>query len=254
MLRGYLALAIICLALLVCDPVQRFVIAPWVRLFPGSRIRVLTRWQRLMARIVLGPIRHVGGASIPELPRIPGKPGTLVVMNHQSVLDIPIVVASLEGAYPRIVTRQRYVRWIPLISHMVRLYQYPVVDPRANAAKTRKMLGSLAEAARDSDVPIAIFPEGTRTKNGEIGRFKTNGLRRILAQRPWTVHIMVVDGFWERAKLKHFLAGMGAIEGKVRSLGTVEWTDPEADPDPFVQEIRARIVGGLAELREEVTV
>ena len=79
MLRGYLALAILCLALLLSDPVQRFIIAPWVRLFPSSRIRVFTRWQRLMAHLILVMVGRVGGAHFPEFPRIPGRPGTLVL-------------------------------------------------------------------------------------------------------------------------------------------------------------------------------
>jgi 1-acyl-sn-glycerol-3-phosphate acyltransferase len=249
MLRGYPALAILCLALFLSDPVQRFVIAPWVRLFPSTRIRVLSLWQRLMAHLCLGMVGRVGGARFPELPRIPGQAGILVVMNHQSLMDIPIVVASIQGSYPRIVTRKRYLRWIPLISHMVRLYQYPVVDPRANATGTRKMLGSLAEAARTSDVPIAIFPEGTRTKDGEIGRFKTNGLKQILSQRPWTVYVMVGDGYWQRAKFKHFLRGMANIRGRIRMLEPVEWTDPRADPGPFMKEIRERMVNCLSDMR-----
>jgi 1-acyl-sn-glycerol-3-phosphate acyltransferase len=164
-------------------------------------------------------------------------------------MDIPIVVASIQGSYPRIVTRKRYHRWIPLISHMVRLYQYPVVDPRANTTGTRKMLGSLAEAARESDVPLAIFPEGTRTKDGEIGRFKTHGLKQILSQRPWTVYVMVGDGYWQRAKFKHFLRGMANIRGQIRMLEPLEWTDPQADPDSFVKEVRERMVNCLSEMR-----
>ena len=54
------------------------------------------------------------------------------LMNHQSLFDIPLVVQSVVRGYPRIVTRQRYSRSIPLISHMVKLYQYPVVAPSAN--------------------------------------------------------------------------------------------------------------------------
>jgi len=239
-------------ALLLLDPVQRLIIAPWVRLVPSRRIAVLTRWQRMMARIVLGSVGGIGGARIPTLPSIEGRAGTLVLMNHQSLLDIPLVVASLHGAYPRIVTRRRYQRWIPLISHMVRLYQYPVVDPTANPGSTRRSLTSLSSAARESDVPLALFPEGTRTKDGEIGRFKTNGLRRILSERAWTVHVLVADGFWERAKLVHFLSGMASVAGSIRMLEPVEW-DPEGkspeDVDAFAHEVRKRMIDTLAEMR-----
>ena len=248
-LRGYVALAVVCLALVVLDPVQRLVIAPWARLVPQRRIPLFTRWQRFMARVVLGPVKTIGGAKIPEFPHVPGGPGVLIVMNHQSVLDIPLVVASVHDAYPRIVTRKRYLRWIPLISHMVRLYQYPVVDPRANTGEAKRMLESIAKAAATSDVPLAIFPEGTRSRNGDIGRFRSTGLKLILAQRAWTVYVLVADGFWQRAKMKHFLGGMSAIEGRVTMQGPFRWSDPTTDPDPFIEELRNRMVTRLAEMR-----
>jgi len=255
-LRGYLALALLCLTLLVSDPVQRLIIGPWVRLFPSRRIAVLTRWQHALAWTVLGIVHHVGGARIPELPEIPGRPGTLVLMNHQSLLDIPIVVASIREAYPRIVTRKRYERWIPLISHMVRVYQYPVVDPTANAGSTRRSLVTLSVAARESPVPLVVYPEGTRTKDGEIGRFKIHGLRHILSERAWTVHLLVTDGFWKRAKFTHFMSGMAGIEGSVRLLGPFHWPGPDGDPpgdvEGFAREMRETMIAALADMRSGV--
>ncbi|HSG07486.1 MAG TPA: lysophospholipid acyltransferase family protein [Longimicrobiales bacterium] len=248
-LRGYVALAVVCLSLVVLDPLQRLFVAPWVRLVPSRRIPLLTRWQRFLARVVLDPVEKIGGARISELPRVPGGPGVLVLMNHQSVLDIPLVVSSIHGAYPRIVTRKRYMRWIPLISHMVRLYQYPVVDPSANAGEGKRMLGGISEAAATSDVPMAIFPEGTRTRTGDIARFRSTGLKLILAQRPWTVYVLVADGFWQRAKLKHFLGGMSQIHGQVTMQGPFHWTDPTADSQPFIEEMRDRMVSRLGEMR-----
>ena len=250
-LRGYVALTLVCLGLLALDPVQRLFIAPWVHFSRRRPVRLMTRWQRFLAQVVLRPVAVIGGAGIPELPRIPGRPGVLIVMNHQSVLDIPLVVASLHDAYPRIVTRRRYLRWIPLISHMVRLYQYPVVDPSAKAGEGKKMLESISEAARTSEVPMAIFPEGTRTRDGLIGRFRSTGLKLILAERPWTVYVLVVDGFWQRAKMKHFLGGMSAIQGKAAVSEPLEWTDPSADPEPFIEVLRDQMTSRLAAMRGE---
>lgn len=251
-LRGYLALTIVCLALLMADPVQRLLISPWVRLFPSRRIAVLGRWERFLAHVVLRPVSVIGGARIPELPTVPVSGDTLILMNHQSLLDIPLVVASVKDAYPRILTRKRYMRWIPLISHMTRLYQYPAVDPSAKAGSARRMFDEIREAACSSDVPLAIFPEGTRTRNGEIGRFKTTGLGIILEQRPWTVYILVADGFWQRAKMKDFLGGMGDIRGRVELMGPFAWPGAGTDPAPFIAEMREHMVRRLAEMRAAV--
>lgn len=249
-IRGYLALGIICLAFLVFDLFQRIVISLWVWLRPSRRAAVLGWWIRFLAAFVLGTLRTVGGAKIQSPPRVaPSGPGTLIVMNHQSLLDIPLAVQTVNGGYPRIVTRARYRRFIPLISHMVRLYQYPVVDPRARPDDVRATLDTLARAGGSSEVPIALFPEGTRTRNGEVGRLRTRGLSKLLATRPWRVYVFVADGYWEVAKFKHFIGGMPRIDGRIEHVGILDWTDPEADPGEFVDRIRAMLVEGLRQLR-----
>lgn len=240
------------LALALADIVQRVVIAPWVKLRPASRIPVLAKWIKIMAWLVTRPVAFLGGCVIPRPQRIvPSGPGVLILMNHQSLFDIPLVIQTVEGGYPRIVTRARYSRYIPLISHMVRLYQYPVVDPAANATAMATMLEGLEDAARTSEVPLAVFPEGTRTKNGEIGRFKKGGLTRVLGARPWTVYVFVADGFWKAAKFKDFVRGVAGVEGKMEHVATLEWTDPAADPIPFLDEVRELMVARLAALRRE---
>ncbi len=203
-----------------------------------------------MAWFVLTPIVRIGHATIPVPRRIvPAEPGNLIIMNHQSVFDIPLVVQTVERGYPRIVTRKRYSRSIPLISHMVRLYQYPVVDAAANSTALRETLDSLEEVGYSTDVPIAVFPEGTRTREGEIGRFRPGGLSRLLAARDWTVYVFVADGFWRVGRFADLVGGMAAIDGKFVHAGTLQWTDPTADPGPFIEQVRQMMVKALAELR-----
>ena len=193
---------------------------------------------------------RIGGATIPVPERIvPPEPGKLILMNHQSLFDIPLVVRTVGHGYPRIVTRNRYGRSIPLISHMVRLYQYPTVEPSANKKELSRMLDDLERAGRESDVPIALFPEGTRTRDGEIGRWRRAGLRRLLAARDWTVYIFVADGFWKAGKYSEIAAETPRIDGEFAHVGTLEWTDPTADPEPFIQEARQMMIDGLNAMR-----
>lgn len=242
--------------MLTCaDVVQRLLVTPWVKLRPSSRKRVLGTWIRLMAWATTRPVAFISGCAIPRPERIvPAEPGVLIVMNHQSLFDIPLVVQTVDtAAYPRIVTRKRYVsRWIPVISQMVRLYQYPLVDPSANSDEIRLALDALAEEAATTDIPIAVFPEGTRTRDGEIGRFKKGALSRILATRPWTVYVYVADGFWKAAKFRDFITGLAHVEGKMEHVGTLEWTDPAVDSVAFIEQVRNMMKERLSAMRGEV--
>ena len=247
-------MGIVCLSLIVADVVQRFVISPWVKLRPSRRIPVLGLWQQSLAAMVLIPITKIGRARWPSPALVvPPEPGHLILMNHQSIFDIILVIQSVPDAYPRIVTRARYSRSIPLISHMARLYQYPTVDPRAPRAELRSSLKELEEVGRETDVPMVVFPEGTRTRDGEISKLRTGALNRLLAARDWTVHVLVADGFWRSARFKDLVGSLNDLEGRVVHAGTLEWTDTNADPEPFVQQVRELMVSALAELRKEPT-
>ena len=245
-LRGYLTLGVIGTALVVGDPIQRTVVAGLARLLPSRREAVLTAWIRLYARLIFATVRTIGGARIQDPPSIPGGPGVLVLGNHQSVLDIPLVVSALT-VHPRIVTRDRYASGKPLISHMIRLYQYPVVHPTATAR--RGELTRIAEDAARSPVPIALYPEGTRTKDGTLGAWREAGLRAILNARQWQVYLLVADGFWQAAKLPDFVRAVHTIDSRSAVVGPFQSPEPGADPSAFIAEMHTRMAAALTGLR-----
>ena len=250
--RGTLTLAFVAISLILADLVQRTFISLSVRLLPSRRHRILSAWQQFLAWLMLSAVRFPGGARIDSIPVIPGGPGILVLMNHQSLLDIPLVVRAIRPGYPRIVTRERYANGKPLISHMVRLYQYPTVNPRATV---KSDLARLSESAAEVEVPLVIYPEGTRTRDGELGRFKRNGLRAILGARSWQVWYVIVDGYWECAKLKDFRANVSTIRGRMRVDGPVTSPDPGEGADAveaFIDQAHRTMERYLAELRGTV--
>ena len=247
--RGYAALFLAALLFSVGDPLQRAVVYPATRMLSRDRAAILGKWQRFLSRALFMILKKVGGADIPRPGRVPGGPGVLILMNHQSLLDIPMVIASVESAFPRIVTREWYSRWIPIISYSIRRLEYPVVDPGAKAGTLRRQLKRLEQVARTSDVPLVLFPEGTRTRNGKIGRFQTTGLERVLGARDWRVYVLVSDGYWRHRKLTDFAGGMQEIKGHLSVLGPIEWNEPEADPGDFIQRMRELMVEELARVR-----
>lgn len=247
-LRGTLTLSALGAALLACDLIQRLLIAPMARLLPANREAVLTEWQRFVAHVIIFFLRHMGGVRFGELPDIPATRGVLVLMNHQSLLDIPLVVASMHGVYPRIVTRRRYARGVPLISHMTRLYRYPLVDARATL---RGELKRLRVEAAASTHPLVIYPEGTRSGTGRIGPFKTLGLATILAARRWSVYVVVADGLWKWTRFKDFFRNLPRMRTRVECRGPFESPPPDADPDGFIREMRGVMTGMLRDMRDE---
>jgi len=247
--RGYATLSLVAVFFLISDLLQRALVCPVARMLSGHGPAVHGRWQRFLSRTLFMILKRFGGADIPQPGRVPGGPGILILMNHQSILDIPMAIASGQGVFSRIVARQRYARWIPVISHTIRTLKYPVVNPRAKAGTGRRLLEQLDQVARTSVAPLILFPEGTRSLDGEIGRFRTAGLERILGAREWIVYVLVSDGYWRHGKLVHFLGGMQKIKGRLSVLGPIEWSDPAANPANFIARMRNLMVDELARVR-----
>lgn len=248
MLRGALTLAVVAAGFLLADVFERLVIAPLVRFRPAARERTLSRWVGFLAGSTLRVLRGIGGARIELPPPIPAGPGVLLLANHQSLMDIPIVFKSLEKGYGQIVTRRRYARGIPLVSHMLRLYEHPLVEP---GRMSRDDVAVLAEAARTSGRVLVVFPEGHRTRDGEIRPFKRAGLRAILAARAWSVHVLVIDGLWQCARLKDFVRNIGSVHARVEIVGPFPGPEQPEDADAFLKEMREIMHRKLSEIRDQ---
>ena len=246
-MRGYFALAVIGTLFLITDLVQRTAVAALVRWRPSSRERTLARWGQFLAWMSLTVVQRIGGAKFAPLPRISGGPGVLILMNHQSLLDIPLVYRCLNSGYPKIVTRRRYLKGIPLISHMLRLYEYPIVDSQS---PPRRQIVDLRRAALHATQPLVVFPEGTRSKNGEIGPFMKAGLGGILTVRPWLVYLAVVDGLWRCGRFQEMGKNLGNARGRVEALGPFEFRKDRDDPALFIESMRDRMCLKLREMRE----
>lgn len=86
--------------------------------------------------------------------------------NHQSIYDIPILFASLPFQL-RIIAKESLGR-IPFMGWHLRRTGHVLVDrARPGAGVVRKM-ARLARAGHS----LIVFPEGTRSTDGTVGRFK----------------------------------------------------------------------------------
>ena len=128
------------------------------------------------------------------------------------------------------------------------MVESPLVDPVRFSVS---QLNALTEAVADARYPVAIFPEGSRTRDGDIRKFRTAGVNAILSSRPWSVHLVIVDGLWKCATLPDFIKKISQIRPKSVVIGPFSF-DPETDdPEPFMVGMREKMLAGLAQLRKD---
>jgi 1-acyl-sn-glycerol-3-phosphate acyltransferase len=104
---------------------------------------------------------------------MPADDRVCIISNHQSLLDI-FVIMAWSGKTPGFVAKKELM-YAPLLNFWM-LLMHCVFIERSNTRKSALAIERGSRAIRRGN-PMAIFPEGTRSKTGEIGDFKPGSLK-----------------------------------------------------------------------------
>jgi 1-acyl-sn-glycerol-3-phosphate acyltransferase len=97
----------------------------------------------------------------------------IVMMNHVNFLD-PFVLYGHFPGLARAIEEESHFRW-PLYGPMIRRVGMIPIS-RKDPEQARQSLQQAADLARERpELSIVILPEGTRTRDGELGPFKRGG-------------------------------------------------------------------------------
>lgn len=118
-------------------------------------------WGRTVLRLLRVEVRVRGAANVPPGPAV-------YAANHSSTLDILIVFGYLPVDF-RIV-HKRSVAFIPILGWAIVLAGHVPID-RRHPFRARRSLARAAARIR-SGTSLVVFPEGTRSPDGRVRRFK----------------------------------------------------------------------------------
>lgn len=131
---------------------------------------VMGKWGRALIRAGGFTVRVEGAGNLPE-------GGAVLVSNHQSVLDIPLLIAAFDREIRFLAKRE--LKGIPVFGRAMTLAGNLFVDrddPRDSVHLVRE-----AGFRMKRGQVIVVFPEGTRSVDGTIGDFKPGAF--LLARR-----------------------------------------------------------------------
>lgn len=150
----------------------------------AKSLRIAMRcWANGILRI-MGKKLHVQGIEHMEK----GK-NYILLTNHASIYDIPAVLSF----YPRVSWLGRsYLLNIPVFGKLLRMTDYIPIHP-GNIYKTRNVLAQLSR--KSENLTVAIFPEGTRTLDGNLQRFR-KGFLYLLKSADLDILPVTLNGFY----------------------------------------------------------
>jgi 1-acyl-sn-glycerol-3-phosphate acyltransferase len=136
----------------------------------------------------------------------------IVVANHQSLLDIIVIMGMVHRtARARFVAKRELSYGIPLISLLLRILGHSLVQRRGDPLQAIRAVTAMARRSRREGTIPVVFPEGTRSRTGELGTFHSAGYRKILDVEKLPILVMTIDGGWEVAKLSQFMKNFGRL-------------------------------------------
>lgn len=116
----------------------------------------------------------------------------IVMSNHQSVLDIPILFAYLPLHF-RIMAK-KILFMIPFLGWHLWLSGHVAIDRKSLRESARGLLKAASKVK--GGVSILIFPEGTRSRDGRPGVFKLGGFR-LAQEHHLRILPVSIDGSWK---------------------------------------------------------
>ena len=136
--------------------------------------------------------------------------GFIFVSNHQSMYDVPIFGGLLPRNYPKYVAKKQLARGLPSVSLNLRYGGNALID-RERRDQAMEAIAEMASAAERRDVSVVIFPEGTRSRAGELGDFRVGGLAAIMEAAPSLPIIpTAIEGSWRVFQRNMFPIPYGA--------------------------------------------
>ena len=226
----------------------RFWVVPlsWIR--PGRRQKLGSDFFQGTSEGIIRVLSS-GGSVFRRVGTIRTDRPCYVVGNHQGLIDITQLSLMSQPLAVAFVTRKRYQRFIPLVSQTMRMIGCPIVDPKRDP---RAAVEVIVAAAKKLEGGLVIFPEGHRTRDGEVKKFRPAGLLAMLGARRLPVYVAVSDGVWQARRLIDFFSGLHEVSPWCEALGPFAPPEAEAELPDFVERVRQLIIRRLAEHRQGV--
>lgn len=119
------------------------------------------RFARSVVKIILSPLYQIETIGLENIPK---EGGVLLCSNHINNLDPPIVGITMNRSVVFMAKEELF--HVPVLKKLLpHLHAFPVKRGKADREALRKGLETLREGK-----VLGVFPEGTRSKTGELGK------------------------------------------------------------------------------------
>jgi 1-acyl-sn-glycerol-3-phosphate acyltransferase len=212
----------------------------------GMLLEMIFRWKGILYILGHGGVRlglALAGIKVRVAGRehIPIGRAAVYCANHQSNVDPPVLFTSI---HPRMhIVYKAEINAIPLLARAFQHGGFVPIDRRNKEAAMRSLEAG-ARSIRDGN-SFLIFPEGTRSKTGEMLPFKKGGFLMALKAQAPIVPVAISGGTDAMRRGSKIIR---PVNISIRVGTPVETAGMQmTDRDALIAQVRGRIEALLAE-------
>lgn len=174
----------------------------------------------------------------------------LLISNHQSLFDIPLLMCFLKEKAVRFVAKDTLGRHIPLVSEMLRAHEHCLVPRKAKPMEAMRYMEAFGKKCVErNQIPI-IFPEGSRTRDGSVMKFYSAGFRKLAEATGLPVVVCALDGGYKLRDIKKIITNLKHGCCRVAALKVFDSPKTKEDCNAILNESRELIKQKLEEWRK----
>lgn len=169
---------------------MRRTVTQWRAMNPGTSLARILFYECVRRGLVL-LFRVIYRAEVVGRENVPATGPLLIAANHQSFLDPPAIGCFVHSRHFNFVARGGLFRFAPFAWFISMLNALPIREDGSDAAAIKETLRRLAQGRA-----ILIFPEGSRTPDGEMHEFK-RGVALLVKKARCPVLPASIEGAYE---------------------------------------------------------
>jgi 1-acyl-sn-glycerol-3-phosphate acyltransferase len=172
--------------------------------YRGSREdidRSVHRWADALLRIVQADVQVHNPHNVQLDKNVP----TVLMSNHGSLYDIPLIFVAFPRTSIRMIAKKELFR-VPVWGHAMKACEFLAID-RENSQQALKDMEMVRAKMQDGIVPW-VAPEGTRSRDGQLGVFKKGGFM-LAIQTQATIVPITIRGAADILPAKSLQFGIG---------------------------------------------
>ncbi|QKX07564.1 1-acyl-sn-glycerol-3-phosphate acyltransferase [Aquimarina sp. TRL1] len=174
--------------------------------------------------------------------KLPDDRPLIIVSNHQSMFDIPLISWYMRQWKPKFISKIELGKGIPSISFNLKHGGNVLID-RKNPKQSIPALSKFGKFISEHTFSAVIFPEGTRSRNGKPRKFAETGLKILFKYAPDAVAVPVtINNSWKLVRYGNFPMGIGLhLSLEVHEPLEIKTTKT----DVLIETLEQRVVEGI---------